>query len=110
MTDNPPDRPIIALDTTTLVQSIPSRGRFRPIIEAFDAGRLLLVVSTEILFEYREILEKKGGPTAWSSFEAFLVARGDFVKQVAPTYFWRAIRHDPDDNKFVDAAVAGEAE
>ena len=110
MTDSPPARQIITLDTNALVQSIPTRSRFRPIIEGFDAGRFMLVVSTEILLEYEEILRERGGPIAWSFFDSLLTARAAFVKRVDPTFFWRAIAHDPDDNKFVDAAVAGEAD
>jgi predicted nucleic acid-binding protein len=75
MADDPAARPIIALDTNALVQSIPTRGRFRPIIEGFDAGRFQLVVSNEILLEYEEVLKAIGGPTAWSAFESLLIAR-----------------------------------
>lgn len=103
-------RPIVVLDTNVLVQSIPRRGRFRPVIEGFDAGRFVLVVSAEILLEYEEVLGLIGGPTAWSSFGDLLTARAAFVRRVDPTYFWRAIVHDPDDDKFVDAAVAGGAD
>jgi predicted nucleic acid-binding protein len=110
MVDNPTARPIIALDTNVLVQSISTRARFRPIIEGFDAGRFLLVVSNEILLEYEEILKAIGGPTAWSAFEALLIARAAFVRRVDPTYFWKAIVHDPDEAKFADAAVAGHAD
>jgi predicted nucleic acid-binding protein len=110
MADSPAVPPIIALDTNALVQSIPTRARFRPIIEGFDAGRFLLVVSNEILLEYEEILKVIGGPTAWSAFESLLIARAAFIRRVDPTYFWKAIVHDPDDDKFVDAAVAGEAD
>ncbi len=110
MADSPPARPIITLDTNALVQSIPTKARFRPIIEGFDVGRFDLVVSNEILLEYEEVLKAIGGPMAWSSFDSLLMARATFVKRVDPTYFWRAIVHDPDDNKFVDAAVAGECD
>ncbi len=103
-------RPAIVLDTNVLVQSIPSRGRFRPILEGFDVGRFLMVVSHEILIEYEEILRAIGGPSAWSAFESLLEFREEHVRRVEPTYFWRAIVHDPDDNTFVDAAVAGDAE
>lgn len=106
----PPGRPVVVLDTNVLVQSLPRRGRFRPIIEGFDAGRFVLVVSTEILLEYEEVLGLIGGPAAWSSFGDLLTARAAVVRRVDPTYFWRAIVHDPDDDKFVDAAVAGGAD
>jgi uncharacterized protein len=87
MAGNPIARPIIALDTNVLVQSIPTRALFRPIIEGFDTGRFLLVVSNEILLEYEEILKAIGGPTAWSAFEALLIARAALVRRVDPTYF-----------------------
>lgn len=104
MADDATARPVIVLDTNALVQSIPSRGRFRPILEGFDAGRFLMVVSHEILLEYEEILRAIGGPSAWPAFEiAAGVSRGA-RSSGQPTYFWRAIVHDPDDNKFVDAA------
>ena len=110
MTDNPPAKPRIVLDTNVLIQSIPTKSRFRPIIEALDAGRLLLIVSNEILLEYEEILKAIGGPAAWTAFKALLKIRNAFVKHVDPTYYWKAIQTDRDDNKFVDAAVAGEAD
>src|SRR5579884_1977316 len=91
MADNPAAQPIIALDTNALVQSIPTRGRFRPMIEGSDAGRFLLVVSNEILLEYEEILRTIGGPMAWSAFESLLIARAASVRRVDPTYFWKAI-------------------
>ena len=75
MADSPPARPVITLDTNALVQSIPTRGRFRPIIEGFDVGRFDLVVSNEILLEYEEILKEIGGLMAWSSFNSLLMAR-----------------------------------
>jgi predicted nucleic acid-binding protein len=99
MADNPAAQPIIALDTNALVQSIPTRGRFRPIIEGFDAGRFWLVVSNEILLEYEEVLKAIGGPTAWSAFEALLIARAAFVRRVDPTFQWNAIMHDHDDEQ-----------
>ncbi len=110
MADNSAARQVITLDTNALVQSIPTRSRFRPIIEGFDSGRFILVVSNEILLEYEEVLKAIGGPMAWVAFHSLLKTRAAFVKRVDPTFYWRAIAHDPDDNKFVDAAVAGEAD
>jgi predicted nucleic acid-binding protein len=39
-----------------------------------------------------------------------LEERRPHVKYVTPSYLWDAITDDRDDNKFVDAAVAGGAE
>lgn len=104
------ERPRVVLDTTTLVSAIPSRNPLRPIIEAFDAGRFVLIVSNDILLEYEEILKRLGGPAAWPALRGLLDAHPDDVIRVTPSYHWQAIRHDPDDDKFVDAAWAGDAE
>ncbi len=110
MADEQPGLPVVAIDTNTLVQSIPRRGPFRPIIEAFDEGRFILVVSNDILLEYEEILKRLGGPASWSAFVELLGLREANVRRIDPSYFWRAITHDPDDDKFVDAAVAMDAD
>jgi len=96
--------------TNVLLQSIPTRGKFRPILQAFDQGRFLLVVLNEILLEYEEILMDRGGPQAWPLFRAFFEAHSDQVLLAEPSYRWHAVKRDPDDNKFVDAAVAKNAE
>jgi uncharacterized protein len=103
-------RVCVALDTTTLVRAIPTRSPSHPIMKAFDQSRFVLVVSNEILLEYEEILSRLGGPRTWTAFRALLDARRDDVKYVDPSFRWNAIQSDPDDNKFVDAAVAGGAE
>ena len=34
----------------------------------------------------------------------------DNLRRVEPTYYWRLIAADPDDDKFADCAIAAEAE
>ena len=110
MAGNLSGRPCVILDTTTLLRAVPTRSPLRPIIQAFEEGRFLLVVSNDVLLEYEEILNQLGGATAWSSFRDLLDARAGNTTFVDPSYRWNAIRFDQDDNKFVDAAVAGNAE
>jgi putative PIN family toxin of toxin-antitoxin system len=110
MAGDPVVRSRVVLDTTTLLRSIPTKSALQPIIRAFDEGRYVLVVSNEILLEYEEILKKLGGPTAWLRMRDLLDGHIDDVVKVDPSFFWNAIKLDPDDDKFVDAAVAGEAE
>lgn len=100
----------MVIDTTVLVRAIPSRGPLRRNLEAFDERRFCLVLSNEILLEYEEILKKLGGPNAWTAVRDLLDAHGGDVIDVEPSFRWGAILSDPDDNKFVDAAVAGDSE
>lgn len=103
----------IALDTTILLQAISRRGPYRLIRNALEAGAVCLVISNDILAEYREILEREGGPTAWDQFSKIIDAlrlRGNAIKEVSPQYQCRAVVVDYDDNKFVDAAFAADAD
>src|SRR5207248_724664 len=87
----------VTLDTVVLLQTIPAKGRYRAIIEAFAAGRIVLVVSNEILLECEEILKEKGGITAWEAFRDLLdvLANNEgSLRHVYPTYFWKQILSD----------------
>ncbi len=110
MADDPNHRPRVVLDTNTLLQAIPTKSRFRTIIEAFEQNLFVLIVSNEIHLEYEEVLKKLGGPRAWPAFQDLLAALPNSTVLVSPSYRWQAIRRDPDDDKFVDAAVAGDTE
>ena len=110
MADDLDQRPRVVLDTNVLLQAIPTKSRFRPIIEAFEQSLFVLILSNEILLEYEEVLKKLGGTRAWPAFQALLAALPNNSVLVSPSYHWQAIRRDPDDDKFVDAAVAGNAE
>jgi putative PIN family toxin of toxin-antitoxin system len=110
MADERSQRPCVVVDTTTLLRSILTKSNFHTIIKAFDDCKFALVVSNEILLEYEEILKALGGPSAWLRFRDLLDAHSGDVICVDPSFFWNAIKADQDDNKFVDAAVAGDAE
>jgi predicted nucleic acid-binding protein len=43
MADDLDQRPRVVLDTNVLLQAIPTKSRFRPIIEAFEQNRFVLI-------------------------------------------------------------------
>ena len=99
----------IVLDTNCLIAILPSRSPFHNVWEELLSGNIRLCVTTEILNEYEEILHRKiPFEVAESAIQAIL--NFPELKQVNPTYFWKLIKEDPDDNKFVDCAICGEAE
>ena len=99
----------VVLDTNVLLVSIGRRSPFRPIFDALLQQRLTLVVSTGILLEYEEILAQRNGPAvAHNVLEALGNLRN--VSRHEVRYNWRLPFIDPDDQKFVDAYVAGRAD
>lgn len=96
----------IVLDTNVLLVSISSRSQFHWIFQSLLAGRFELLVSNEILNEYEEIVGKKFNPDVAKNVGRTLLFLPNLV-EVHPSYHWSLITADPDDDKFVDCAVAG---
>ena len=86
----------IVLDTNCLLQVLPSHSPYHKIWTEILYGNIALCVNTEILIEYEEILTKKTTKE---------------IAQFQETYIhFDLIEQDVDDNKFVDCAVAADAE
>ena len=99
----------IVLDTNCLLQSLPTRSPYHKIWTEVLAGRIRLCVNSDILDEYEEKLAEKTTPEiAHNVLEAIMRLHTTVFQQV---YFhFGLIETDPDDNKFVDCAVAVDAE
>jgi predicted nucleic acid-binding protein len=65
-------------------------------------------VSTEILEEYAEILERKTSPK-FAELALDVISNNPYTVFITPYYHFKLIVADPDDDKFVDCAVAGNA-
>ena len=98
----------IVLDTNVLLISLPKHSPYRSIFDAFLSGEIKLVVSTEILNEYAEILEKQTSIAVAKNVLNLILSNENTILQEV-YYRWHLIEKDPDDNKFVDCAVAGDA-
>ena len=94
---------------TACLQIISRKSPYRPIWEAFLAGRFTLCVSEELLAEYQEILELQITPTVAENV-VMLILNQENVQLVDPHFRMGIITADPDDNKFVDCAFAAGAD
>ena len=98
----------IALDTNVLLVSISSKSKFRPILDAFIKEEYTLCVTTDILLEYEEIIKRHMGDK-FAEAVLQLIENAPNVEWITKYYKWNLIDADPDDNKFVDCAVACDA-
>ncbi len=97
------------MDTNILLVSIAKQSRLHPIYTSLLRQRYDLLVSTEIYLEYSELLlERSNALNAKRTLRALLVLPN--VMLTEPSYRWRLVVADPDDDKFVDCAVAGNAD
>ena len=95
----------IVLDTNCLIPILVPGSYGADIWQAFRQGKYTLCVSTEILFEYEEILMQITGDREFATFVIEAISNATNVEYVNPTYRFNLIKADPDDNKFVDCAV-----
>ena len=99
----------IVLDTNCLLQVLPSRSPYHKIWTEVLAGRISLCVNTEILNEYEEILAGKTTREIAHNVVEAIARLHTTVYQEVYIHFG-LIEADADDNKFVDCAVAADAE
>jgi putative PIN family toxin of toxin-antitoxin system len=100
---------IAVIDTNCLLASIPPQSSYYWLYEAFRDGRFQWLISNEILTEYAEKLtERYSEQTAHLVTSILCVAPN--VIFADPYFKWQLIENDPDDNKFADTAIAGNAD
>lgn len=99
----------IVLDTNVLLSAVLPTSRYHWILDQVNQGELTMCVSTDILSEYAELLERFYNPiVADATLTALLYSPN--VEQYSPSYFWRFIEADHDDDKFADCAIASGAD
>lgn len=98
----------IVIDTNSLIMSISSRSGYHKIWQAFLAGKFTLCISNEILEEYAEVIARNINVNA-ARYVIYAIMERNNVRQIVPSYKWNLITADPDDNKFVDCAIAANA-
>lgn len=98
----------IVLDTNSLIQCVSRKSRYHEIWLSLLDGRHILCVSNEILEEYEEVLERNVNHR-FASLVIDVILNNPFTLFVTPSFKFHLIQEDPDDNKFVDCAIAAQA-
>ncbi|MBK9018193.1 MAG: putative toxin-antitoxin system toxin component, PIN family [Saprospiraceae bacterium] len=98
----------IVLDTNILLVSISSQSEYRWLFDSMLDENFTLCVTTDILIEYEEILSRHMGRELASTILQ-IIENAPNVVFITRYFAWNLIASDPDDNKFVDCAIAGNA-
>ena len=98
----------IVLDTNCLLASLSKRGAYFNVWRGLQEGKYTLCVSNEILEEYEEIIAQKTTSVIASNVIQTLL-NAPSVELIDAFFRFELIQKDPDDNKFVDCAIAGNA-
>ena len=98
----------IVIDTNCLIMAISSRSSYHKIWQSFLSGVYCLCLSNEILEEYAEVIARNISINA-ARYIVYAIMESRNVRLITPFYKWNLITADPDDNKFVDCAIASNA-
>ena len=98
----------IVLDTNCLLMAISNRNRFHRVWQAFVNGEYTLCVTNEIIEEYVEVIGRNISERAAEAVVYIIMTRSN-VLHIDPHFRFGLIDADPDDNKFVDCAIASNA-
>lgn len=98
----------LVLDTNSLIQCVSRRSHYHDLWLSFVDGRNHLCVTTEILNEYVEILQRETNET-FASLVLEVILNNQNTLFINTFYHFNLIAADPDDNKFIDCAVAAQA-
>lgn len=100
----------VVIDTNVFVSSF-FGGRPRKIIDLWRKGKIVLCLSKDIIDEYVEVLRKLGLQNEVELKELLSVfAKGFNTLFTSKTPRIKAVKDDPDDDKFIECAVALKAE
>lgn len=100
---------IVVIDTNCLLASIPPQSNYYWLYLAFKEHRFEWLISNEIMTEYEEkITDKYSEKTANLVLSILSVAQNVIFNE--PYFKWNLIEEDPDDNKFADLTIAGNAD
>ncbi len=99
----------LVIDTNCLLVSIPRFSETRWLFDAIKSGLFEIGITTEILEEYEEIIGGFYSPSLASNVVEMIPNLQSAI-WVTLYYNWRLIEVDLDDNKFVDCAIACQAD
>ena len=98
----------IVLDTNVLLISLPHISPYRPTFDNLLSGNFTLLITEDIFQEYLEIIAQKTTPAIADNIGRTLNQLINVAK-VTTFYKWNLLTEDPDDNKFIDCAISGNA-
>lgn len=99
----------LVIDTNIFFPAFNPKSCYYPIVENLFSKKFSLLISTPILLEYEEILQRVFPKELLEQFWLFLLT-SDNVIFISPTFSFQLPYADEDDQKFVDCAVCGNAD
>ena len=98
----------VVIDCNIFVMCLTSNSPYHIIYKSLINGKFNIAVSNDIILEYEEIIQQKYSIATAKTFVSLLSELPN-VTFIHPHFQWQLIESDPEDNKYCDYAIAGQA-
>jgi putative PIN family toxin of toxin-antitoxin system len=99
----------VVVDTNVFVSGVFWKGPPHQVLRAWSAGQFKMIATVAILDEYERVLNELAGKYGFENPRRILELLRLNVEMVTPIRFARPVCRDRDDDKFLAAALAGNA-
>lgn len=99
----------VVLDTNIIISSALG-GALVLVLEKWDAGRFTVIVTTDLVSEYFEVLNRPKFGLKQATIDKITNYIYQFSEFVVPEEKIQLIADDPKDDKFLEAAIAGKVD
>jgi len=100
----------VTVDTNILVSATINNGNPYKILKIAKEGKIILVISLDILKEFKDVISRPRFGFSNSQIESAIKHIIAVSEIVVPNTKISFVKADPDDNKILEAAVSGESE
>jgi len=100
----------VVLDTNVLVSSALSNGKPFEILQLAEQGEIISVTSPAIVGEFRDVLRRDRLPFADEQVDDLVTKVVSISRVIEPGVTVAAVEDDPDDDKILECAVAGDVD
>ncbi|NOQ22973.1 MAG: putative toxin-antitoxin system toxin component, PIN family [Candidatus Aegiribacteria sp.] len=97
----------VVVDTNVLISAVFFGGKPGQILDAWQKKKIELVISTEILAEYIDVLHRLSAKYPKVDVSQIITLIASFSLIVEARSLEEKVCEDPDDDKFIAAAIAG---
>ena len=104
---------LVVVDTNVMLSAFARQSPLAPLFRALASGKVRLAVTAAIVLECEKIAVRRGGAAFAAKVMHWLSlvsASWDSVTLAQPSFQFRVVAGDPDDNKFADCAITVEAD
>ena len=96
-------------DTNVLISAFIGRGAPYKALDAVYAGKVRLVISPDMLFEFEDVLSRPKFHYTDKHIRRILTIVFKVAKVVEPDFSVDVVKEDPSDNRVIEAALSGKA-